>query len=59
MIESEELESRNLHLFRVTIEGHGVEEVVFQGTTRHEAKLKLFEWVKSEPFVNVRPWFPA
>jgi hypothetical protein len=51
-IEVAELAKQNLHVFRVTIEGHGQEEVAFQGTTREDALRKLREWIASEPFVN-------
>ena len=51
-IEVAELEKRNLHIYKVQIEGHGQEEVVFQGTTRKEAEGKLKQWLKSEPFVK-------
>jgi len=52
-IEVAELAKRNLHVFRVEIEGHGVEEVAFQGATREEAVEKLKAWIASEPFVNL------
>ena len=50
----EELAKRNLHVFRVTIEEHGDEDVAFQGITRSEAKTRLIEWLRREPFATYR-----
>ena len=51
-IEVAEMAKRNLHVFRIDIQDHGIEEVAFPGTTREEAKQRLAGWLKSEPFVQ-------
>lgn len=51
-LEVAELAKRNLHVFRVDIHGHGIEEVCFQGLSRDEAKVRLQTWLRSEPFVQ-------
>ncbi len=51
-LEVADMAKRNLHVFRVDIQDHGIEEVAFQGMTRDEAKRGLLTWLKSEPFVQ-------
>lgn len=54
-IEVAELEKRNLHVFLVEIDGHGTEEVAFQGMTRQEAEKTFARWLETEPHVRRKP----
>ena len=49
-LEVAEMAKNHLHVFRVEIQDHGIEEVAFQGITREEAKQKLLAWLMAEPF---------
>jgi hypothetical protein len=51
-LEVAEMAKKNLHVFRVDIQDHGIEEVAFQGMTREEAKGQLLTWLNAEPFVR-------
>jgi len=52
-IEVADLAKQNLHVWHVNIDGHGIEEVAFQGIGRDEAKKKLHAWLRVEPFIHL------
>ena len=53
-IETAELAAKNLHLFRIDVNGRE-EELVFQGLTRKEAQERLVNWLKTEPHCKELP----